>query len=330
MAPTSQAVKKPTKTTPATASAKVKANSEDDDDDEGEDVPKKEIKKPIRPASFTISTPQTKERYLKLLVYGGYGVGKTFLSGTSVDVRKMNDILLIDAESGDLTLEDVGDKTDFDFGKIDSIRITDYKQLARVHEFLKIHCMLRDKGDKESIQKLITKESELKGMKVKKPRLYRTVIIDSLTEVETYCMYQLLGIEETTKLDEEVATPEWTEYKRNHSMVQRMVRSFRDLPMHIIMTCAQQYTQDDQKRMLYTPALTGKLASQIQGFMDMVGYLQVGSPRDDGTIPRRLHVQPTGKFAAKCRFSSFKGSHFDDPTIESILEAIDLQPGKIR
>jgi len=240
----------------------------------------------------------------------------------------MNDVLLIDAESGDLTLEDAKGKAAFKFGDIDSIQITNYKQLARVQEYLRVHCTLRDEGGAEAMKKLADKESELKGIKIKKPKLYRTVIIDSLTEVETYCMYQLLGIGGDTKLDEEVATPEWTEYKRNHSMVQRMVRSFRDLPMHIIMTCAQQYSQDEQKRFNYTPALTGKLASQIQGFMDMVGYLQMGTVKEDGTMPRRLHVQPTGRFAAKCRFSSFKGSYFDDPTIESILEAIDLQPGK--
>lgn len=309
----------------ATVSPKTASEKADDDDDDDDDEVK-EVRKPIRPATFTITTPQTRERFLKLLVYGAYGVGKTRLAGTSVDVKEMNDILLIDAESGDMTLDDEA----FNFQDIDSIQITDYKQLARVAEYLKIHCILRDDPSKEATEKLIKKESELKGVKITKPKRYRTVIIDSLTEVEVYCMNQLLGITDSTKLDEEVATAEWAEYKRNHSMIQRMVRSFRDLPMHVIMTCAAQYVQDEQKKQLWTPAMTGKLSSQVQGFMDMVGYLVIGGLQDDGSIPRRLYVQPAGRYAAKCRFSSFKGSYFDDPTIGSILDEIGLTPGKVQ
>ena len=82
--------------------------------------------------------------------------------------------------------------------------------------------------------------------------------------------------------------------------------------------------------------MTGKLSSQVQGFMDMVGYLvakPVGAQAEgedaesggDKKMARRLYVQPIGNFAAKCRFSSFKGTYFDNPTMETIIKAIKLK-----
>lgn len=267
---------------------------------------------------FRIETPSTRKRHLKILIYGNYGTGKTTLAGTAQLVPSMRDVLLIDAESGDLSLDGMDG--------IDTVRVTDYKTIARVQEFLKRHCILRDKGDIEGLREL---EARLRGCDpsdIETPRQYNTAIIDSLTEVESHCMYQLLGINDTTRLDEEVQSAEWAEYKKNHSMIGRLVRSFRDLPMHVIMTAAQQYTQDEAKRQLFTPAMTGKLASQVQGFMDVVGYLVVGEAEEGGTPPRRLYVQPSGKrrYDAKNRFAAFKGSYFDNPTMESILSEVGL------
>jgi hypothetical protein len=60
--------------------------------------------------------------------------------------------------------------------------------------------------------------------------------------------------------------------------------------------------------------------------MDVVGYLVTMPITDKGLIPRRLWVQPAGKFAAKCRFPEYTGTHFDNPTIKKILSAVGLLP----
>lgn len=290
---------------------------------------------PIRAPTFKIETAYSKARYIKLLVYGDYGSGKTWLTSTSVAVREMQDVLMIDAEAGDMTLLD--DTSSIDFAAIETVRVRNFKQVAHVQEFLKTHCRLREEAEDfenllkgEAVDKLRELEALFKGIDpsdIEKPKRYRTVIIDSLTEVESYCMYQLLGVTELTRLDEEVASAEWSEYKKNHSMIQRLVRGFRDLPMHVLFTCASQYSQDETKRMLYSPALTGKLSRQIQGFMDVVGYLQTGTAEsEEAPIPRRLYVQPVKgrRFAAKCRFSSFKGSYFENATMSTILKTVGL------
>ena len=268
---------------------------------------------------FKIETPETHVRYLKLLIYGEYGVGKTYLAGTTADVTDLRDVLLINAESGDLTF----DTDEHKFADIDRVTVKNFHQVARVQEFLATHCIHRDNKAKESQDKLRELESILKGHDVEKPKHYRTVILDSLTEIEAYCMYQLLGVSDMFKLDDDIPAAQFAEYKKNLHKMLMTVRKFRDLPMNVIMTCARQYTQDETKRMLFSPRLTGQLSSAVQGFMDVVGYLQMGQG-EEGKLERRLCVQPNPRFAAKCRFSRFKKEYFVNPTIQSILKDVGL------
>tara|TARA_Y100000310_G_C20582314_1_gene763634 strand:+ start:306 stop:1223 length:918 start_codon:yes stop_codon:yes gene_type:complete len=275
-------------------------------------APKGAIKAP----PFRIETPQKTARHLKLLVYGNYGVGKTTLAATATKVKSMNDVLMVSAEAGDLSLEE--------FQGLDVVTIQEFKTFAKVHEFLKQHCKARDEGN---IEFLRNSEAFMKGVKVseiKKPKQYNTCIIDTLTEVEAYCFNQLLGITDTTSLAEEVDTAEWGEYKRNTLMIMRVIRAFRDLPMHVIFTCAEKWEQDENKKKFFAPAMTGQLSKKIQGAMDMVGYLVVG--REDGKRAWVLYVNPSSaaKYDAKHRYASFKEDSFKNPTIGKILSEVGL------
>ncbi len=274
------------------------------------------VKEAVRPPQFRIETTQRRERYLKLLIYGNYGVGKTTLACTANAVPSMANVLMINAEAGDLSVAE--------FEGIDEVTVQDFRTLGRINEFLKQHCEARDTGDDK---KLIAMEANLRSVDekdIKEPRRYNTVILDSLTELESYCMNQLLGISDTTRLDDEVQSAEWSEYKKNHTMMQRVVRAFRDLPLHVIFTAAEQYQQDENKRYKYSPDLTGKLSKKIQGFMDMVGYYAVGVEGE--TTIRRLYVSPSpkGKYDAKHRYAAFKKDFFTNPTIKSILTETKL------
>ncbi len=276
----------------------------------------KNVTQATKAPQFRIETVQRRERFLKLLIYGTYGVGKTTLAVSSLAVPSMRDVIMINAEAGDLSVDQSKD--------LDAITVQKFTTLGRINEYLKQHCKARDENDKEF---LIKSEALLRGVEeseIKKPRKYRTVILDSLSELEVYCMNQLLGITDTTRLDEETNSAEWSEYKKNNTMILRVVRAFRDLPMHVIFTCAEKYNQDETKKYKYVPDMTGQLSKKIQGMMDMVGYYVQG--KDGDKIQRRLYVMPSGlgKYDAKHRYQDFKGEFFTDPTIDTMLREVGL------
>lgn len=285
--------------------------------------------KPAAPVAppFQIHALGDYDRWLKMLVYGDYGTGKTRVCGSAVTVPQMCDVLFIDAEAGDLTIATEVDFSKQAFEHLSVVRVKDFKTYARVQEFLKLHCQFRDLNTPEADAQLKTLEQKLFPADQFKPnappKRFRTVITDSLSEVETYSMYQLLGVNDRSRIDEELSSPEWNEFKKNHSQVLRAIRAYRDLPMHVLMTCAASYVQDDAKRMIWMPALTGKLARQCQGFMDIVGYMYVSSGENNTKI-HSIQVQPTPKINAKCRFSNMKQMGWQNPTMRSILEAVGL------
>lgn len=271
-----------------------------------------------------------------MMIYGPVGIGKTTLAGSAADVDDMADVLLIDAEGGDMTLSDNPRIKHPE--RIMQVPVTTFMQLGQVHEYLKAHCVFRDSNN---VDKLREKESWLMGIppeQLENPHRFRTVIIDTITEAETYNMYSLLGVDQSKILtagtggadDVEVAT--WDEFRKNKMMVEILVRAFRDLPMHVILVAHQQYSEDEVKRKSYTPQLTGKLVNSVQGLVDIVGYLRdapppAPDPKNPTVAPKkikRLFVQPAPQFAAKCRRPAFTGEYFDDPNMASIMKQVGL------
>lgn len=207
---------------------------------------------------------------------------------------------------------------------IDIIRVTNFRMCSYVKDFLTAHCIARIAGDEKQ---LLLMQNQLFPSHDGRLRKYNTVIVDSLSEIEAFNMYELLGIDPSANksLLDDVPTAEFKEYKQNHTRIQILVRAFRDLPMNVLMTCSQQYEQDELKKYHFTLGLTGKLSGQIQGFFDIVGFLTMGQPTEEKDAPRRLYVQPVGgKFDAKTRRSSLTKPFFDDPTMSSIMKATGL------
>lgn len=268
-------------------------------------------------------------RWIKLLVYARHGIGKTTLAGSAADVPEMTDVLFIDAERGDMSLED--NPRIKNIQGISHVNATSHMQVARIQEFLKAHCVQRDNPTPENIDKMRKNEAWLRGIDPKdipEPKKFKTAVVDSLTEVDTYCMYGLMGVNQDqiiTGKAEEIAVAQWGEFRKNNMMMQMLIRAFRDLPMHVIFTCQQVYNQDEMKRFHYGPALTGQLARQAQGMVDIVGSLRAAeAPDETGKQPRRLYVQPMDRYDAKNRRASYKEAFFDDPTMGSIMRAVGL------
>lgn len=220
---------------------------------------------PKAPPPFQFTTPLD-DYNLNGLIYGEYGAGKSTLAATACDVPEMQDVLYIAAEAGEKVL-----KPFYARGHMIVVRVNTYATVARVYEWLVKHCIYRDAGD---VQKMAALEAMITGVVPEKPRQIRTVILDSLTEIQVYLMYQLMGISiGGSRLDLPPDSPEFKEWGQSSEMIKLLIRSFRDLGVNVIIVCSMEEKEDERKRQLKRLLLPGKLATSVQGFLDFVGYL---------------------------------------------------------
>lgn len=286
---------------------------------------------PVRPVG---------ERLLNFMVYGPYGHGKTTFAASADDVPSMRDVLFINAESGDMSL--TGRRT------LDIININKYTQLARIFEYLTLHCQWRDEGN---TAKLLEYERQLKatvipedqqtqpstpgrtwfeeqrlrtGKPMDEPYLYRTVILDSISELHKYLVYKYTGVViGTTKLDQEVERME--EWQPAQELFRLLIRSFRDLPMNVGFVSAEVIQDPDRKKgekhAKALPKLAGQMAGDIAGFIDIVGYLvrEIGK---DGETTRKLYLGAGYEdFLSKHRFENLPDlDYVEDPTLASLID----------
>jgi hypothetical protein len=286
----------------------------------------------IKAAPFQINPLGNRQQWLKFLVYGKHGSGKTTLAATSVDCEAMRDILFIDAEQGETAVQDNPRiKND---NLISHVSVKSFKQVAYIHQFLQAHCIARDAKDLPRLRELESKITGVKPTDIEVPKQFRTVLVDSLTEIDQYCLYALRGVSQDQLLDDpgDVESVEWKGYGKNNEMVKMLCRAYRDLPMHVIFSCSEQWTQNELKKFHYTPAMTGKLSGQIQGMVDIVGYLVVSAQENDqGELNRRMLIQPgeinNARFDAKNRRAIYKKSSWDDPTMSVIMRDTGMIKG---
>ncbi len=258
---------------------------------------------------------------LKLLVYGKPGTGKTTLVGSAADVVSMRDVLVISAEGGELTmLENPRIKaTDY----IDTIQVRSFTQLNSIRDYLFAHAKFRNEGNDEKLREMQMKV--FAGSEAAEPkarlRKFQTVIIDSLSEINEYCLQTILGMHSGMSLNSDMPTAEFKEYKQNFTKMQMFIRMYRDLDMHVLMTALASYDQDEVKKFYWQPAMTGKLSAQIQGVFDIVAFIAAAAATEKAAAPRRLFVQPIGgSFDAKCRLAACTKLFFDDPVMADIMK----------
>jgi hypothetical protein len=275
------------------------------------------------------------------MFYGDFGVGKTWLAGSTVLVPEMRDILYVSLEGGEKGLREIVKickKNNINANQhIMVMPVQNYKQYAYIYEFIKMHISFRDADDVPSLRKL---EGQIKGFAVEDinnpekmaelipvPKKFKTVITDSLTEAQKYCMYQILGINPLTqKIDAEPDAAQFQDWGKSREMIQFLVRRYRDLPINSWFICGRDIEQDTHKRFHYDAMLPGKLSGDVRGLVDIVGYLDK-IPQEGGNVVRRLYLEGGAYggayIAAKHRFgSNLKGLWVDNPTMAT-LYALD-------
>ena len=256
---------------------------------------------PTKKMVLDVYKPSADRYWLKFMVYGDPGVGKTVLAATAMGDPTLREVLFINIESGILSITDpkalgvpeLPDVLDFN----------SFKQLDDIFYFL------------------VTQDHK-----------YKTVVVDSLSELQKYNLDKIVGSKmgQKSKSGQSRISPDdiWQEdYGESTQEMRRVVRKFRDLPMHVLFTCHAVVSQDEARVETVRPALTPKLCTSVMGYLDVVGYLytkeEKGPDDDEAVLRRKLLVQPHGKFKAKDRSPGGKlGTILTQPTMAQIMSLI--------
>jgi hypothetical protein len=246
--------------------------------------------------------------WFKGMFYGPPGVGKTLLCGSAWDVEPMRPIMYINIEGGHKTLR------------------KRYPQIKMVH--IKPELDSRGRIRVHAWDKLFALYEAIRTGKFP----YRTYIIDNTTEAHKLAMLKAIdaSIKRSPARDRDPDVPEMHDWGKSSEMVRRMIRAFRDLEAHVLFTAWDQTIKDESDgTTTVLPSLPGKLAHEVAGFLDFVGYMYVKEERrkkneEGGGGPKRhLLCQPTRKIVAKDRSDSLP-SVLVEPTMATIAElAID-------
>lgn len=202
--------------------------------------------------------------YMNILFYGDPGVGKTRIAGTADDVPEMRKVLFVDLEGGTLTLTHSNPN-------VDIIRVSSWKEMQAVYDAL--HAGNHD---------------------------YSTVVLDSLTEIQKFNMYQIMTELVDFNEDRDPDVPGMREWGKNLEQMRKFVRAFRDLPMHTIFTALMKNEKDKKTGLSQRmPSLSGKLAAEVAGFLDIVCYMYIKEVNNEQT--RLMLSSATDEVVAKDR-----------------------------
>lgn len=225
---------------------------------------KEEVLTPKTLGGLQVQTVDEIPEFINMLIYGNPGAGKTVLAGSSDDVPELRPVLFIDVEGGTLSLRDR-------HPEVEVVRVQSWNDMQLIYN--ELYAMEHD---------------------------YKTVVLDSLTEIQKFSMYNIMWELVQEKPDRDPEVPSIREWGKNIEQIRRLVRAFRDLPMNTILTALGVTDKDsDSGKIITRPSLSGKLAMEVGGFVDIVGYLY--TKVIDGNVQRLMLTQGTDRVIAKDR-----------------------------
>tara|TARA_R100000935_G_scaffold42885_1_gene65132 strand:- start:260 stop:925 length:666 start_codon:yes stop_codon:yes gene_type:complete len=139
---------------------------------------------------------------------------------------------------------------------------------------------------------------------------FESVVLDSISEIAEV----VLSHEKKINKDGRAA------YGEMDVQLSEIIRAFRDLNMHVLMTAKLEKQQDEMGRMLYFPSLPGnKTAQKLPYFFDEVLALRIEKD-EEGKTQRALMCDSDGLWLAKDR--SGKLDAWESPDLGEIIAKV--------
>jgi hypothetical protein len=227
--------------------------------------------------------------YMKALVFGPPGAGKTYLLGGLAEDERTSPALILDFEGGALTL--VG-------SDIDVAVIRDWADYGEAYS------VLSDPNTK-----------------------YKSVGVDSLSETQAGGLLALLANPNTKRADpDELSQADWG---RVLVQMRRFVRHFRDLPMHVAMTALAGDDLDKQEGKVRVPLLQGSFSREAPGIFDTVAYLGTQETEEgEAERVLLLRNYPGFRVKTRAPKGVTPPDSIVEPTITKLLDALGFTKKK--
>lgn len=248
------------------------------------------------PPKKTKKAESNPDRKVKALIFGPPGHGKTHFLGTAALDERTKPIAILDFEGGvlDVLTGLPGEGKDW------------------------VHIPIRTWDDfNEAYERLRENEEG-----------FKSCAIDSLSETHVFILMNLL---DTTKDKREAKgdSPDLIQqgdYGIGLVQLRRLVRYFRDLPVHTFYTAHHKDDIDPREGITKTVNLAGKAAIEIPGLMTVVGYLAL-SEDEEGATHRVLLLQNYAKIRTKIRtpWGVEPPDEIEDPTVALLLDALQYE-----
>jgi phage nucleotide-binding protein len=229
-----------------------------------------------------ITTVENKSKYLKILLYGRPGVGKTVFCATAPNP------LLIDVEKGAFSINN--------HPHLRHAKALEFKSIFQVEQLIKY---------------LAADAPQL--------REFQTIVVDSFSELQKRDLDEIVAAEAAKDAQRNKYLPIGADYNVNTEHMRQIASALRDLDRNIIVTCHVKEEKDENTgRMLVRPNLTPKLAGTLAGIFDVVAYME--STNSGESTVRTLQVHPTATVTAKTRIGNLPAV-IENPTFDFIHSA---------
>lgn len=237
-----------------------------------------------------------------MLIHAASKVGKSTLTSTAPTPH-----LVLDAEGSWKFIRTAGFKSNI---PLRHKRWDPIREPAPVHDGSWDVCIVsvRDWSTMQHTYQALTQQ----------PHNFKSLTIDSITEVQRRCKKNLKGSSAMQIQDWGVLLDE----------MDNLIRSFRDLTLDPTnpISCVMLVCETKMINGKWRPYMQGQIASTLPYWLDVVGYLYTMFTEDgngQATIPRKvLHVGPSDYWESGERVQGLLPDAILDPNITTILNTV--------